>query len=73
MERAALALVDTNLPVTEISREMGYPDPYHVSRVFRRVMGQSPRLHRQTQRAGAPGAGGEGAGRLTARGDAPRP
>jgi AraC-like DNA-binding protein len=50
VERAARALVETDRTVTEIARSAGYDDPYHFSRVFRRVKGTSPRAYRRTAR-----------------------
>ncbi|MBS1676471.1 MAG: helix-turn-helix transcriptional regulator [Actinobacteria bacterium] len=47
MEQAARALVETDRTVTEIARAVGYEDPYHFSRVFRRVNGVSPRGYRR--------------------------
>lgn len=46
MEQAARALVETDRTVTEIAHAVGYDDPYHFSRVFRRVNGVSPRGYR---------------------------
>jgi AraC-like DNA-binding protein len=48
--QAARALLETDRTVGEIAREVGYPDPYHFSRVFRRVTGSSPRRYRQSAR-----------------------
>jgi AraC-like DNA-binding protein len=47
IEHAARALLDTNRAIADISRQVGYPDPYHFSRVFRRVTGLSPRQYRR--------------------------
>lgn len=46
MTQAALALVESDRTVAEIARAVGYDDPYHFSRVFRRVHGLSPRAYR---------------------------
>lgn len=51
MEQAARALVETDRTVTEISHAVGYDDPYHFSRVFRRVNGVSPRGYRRRAQA----------------------
>lgn len=50
VEHAARALVETDRTVIEISRAVGYTDPYHFSRVFRRVKGLSPRQYRARMR-----------------------
>jgi AraC-like DNA-binding protein len=47
MDQAARALVETDRTVTEIAHAVGYDDPYHFSRVFRRVNGVSPRGYRR--------------------------
>jgi AraC-like DNA-binding protein len=46
VEHAARALVESERPVAEIARDVGYEDAYHFSRVFRRVTGVSPRAYR---------------------------
>jgi AraC-like DNA-binding protein len=51
VEHAARALAETDRPVAEISRAVGYDDPYHFSRVFRRVKGLSPRQYRRQARS----------------------
>ncbi len=47
MAQAARALVETDRTVAEISQAVGYDDPYHFSRVFRRIHGVSPRGYRR--------------------------
>jgi AraC-like DNA-binding protein len=47
VDNAARALLETDRSVTEIARAAGYDDPYHFSRVFRRVRGVSPRAYRR--------------------------
>ncbi|WP_395243962.1 helix-turn-helix domain-containing protein [Agromyces sp. MMS24-K17] len=46
MARARGLLDTTALPVTEVAREVGYPDPLYFSRQFRRVHGLSPTAYR---------------------------
>ena len=53
IEQAALALLETDRRVWEIARAAGYDDPYHFSRVFKRVVGFSPRAYRQRARSGS--------------------
>jgi len=50
VEHAARALLETDRPIAEIARAVGYGDPYHFSRVFRRVTGVSPRRYRMQAR-----------------------
>jgi AraC-like DNA-binding protein len=42
MDRAAELLLHSNLMVKEIATAVGFDDPYHFSRVFKRVRGLSP-------------------------------
>jgi AraC-like DNA-binding protein len=49
IERAARAIVETNRKLYEIAHSEGYDDPYHFSRIFKRVMGVSPRVYRQSR------------------------
>ncbi len=39
-------LLTTNLPISEIGRRCGIPDPYHFSKMFRRNAGLSPKQFR---------------------------
>jgi len=43
MAEARSLLTDTQLPVAEIARRVGMPDPGYFSRLFRRTNGASPR------------------------------
>lgn len=47
MEAAAMLLRTTMKPVHEVAEEVGYDDPFHFSRVFRRHAGVSPRQYRE--------------------------
>ena len=50
IEHATRALIETDQTVAQIAEAAGYSDPYHFSRVFRRVTGVSPRRYRQNAR-----------------------
>lgn len=50
MDLAAHRLLHTNMAVAVIAGEVGYDDSFHFSRVFKRVMGLSPRAYRTKQR-----------------------
>ena len=47
MRVAGNLLFSSGLPVSEIARSLGFQDEYYFSRLFRRIMGQSPRLFRE--------------------------
>jgi len=51
MHRAAQLLDTTDLPVKRIAHEVGFPDPFHFSRVFRRINEQSPAAYRRRTRS----------------------
>lgn len=44
--RACHYLDATDAPISQIAELVGYPDPLHFSRVFRQVLGRSPRQYR---------------------------
>lgn len=46
MQQARRLLTDTGLSVQEIAQRVGYPDPLHFSRAFRRTAGVSPTEYR---------------------------
>ena len=53
--RAAELLLDAHLKVREVSEELGFSDPFHFSRAFKRLYGASPEhFVRRLQRTGAP-------------------
>lgn len=47
IRRAQELLRHGTLPLVRIAGAVGYPDPYHFSRVFRRVTGSSPSRYRE--------------------------
>lgn len=49
-ERASMLLRDTNAKIIEISHELGYDDPAHFCRAFRRMAGLSPKGYRRQYR-----------------------
>ena len=58
LARAKELLVSTNWPVTQVSREVGYPDANYFARVFRKATGMTPlafaRRHSATRQAAVP-------------------
>ncbi|MCF6357377.1 MAG: helix-turn-helix transcriptional regulator [Draconibacterium sp.] len=50
MERACRLLTRTSLKVKEISRKLGYDDPYYFSRIFSKQIGLSPAHFRREER-----------------------
>ncbi len=51
MARAAELLLNRRLLVREVGRRVGYEDPYHFSKAFKRVYGLSPEAFRSHRRA----------------------
>lgn len=47
MTEACRLLMDTDRPIAEIARAVGYEDPFHFSRTFHRIVGVSPSEHRR--------------------------
>lgn len=47
IQHACQLLDFTNLRVFEVSKEIGYDDPYYFSRIFKKVMGMSPAKYRK--------------------------
>jgi AraC-like DNA-binding protein len=47
VERSRQLLDNTNLSVQEIAAQVGYPDPYHFSRVFKQKTGLAPQMYRK--------------------------
>jgi AraC family transcriptional regulator len=50
VERARELLEGTNLPVEEIAAQVGYAEPSHLARMFRRAHGMSPTQYRRERR-----------------------
>ena len=50
MGRAADLLVNGELLIKQVGEDVGYPDPYHFSRVFKRVYGIPPETFSKTAR-----------------------
>ncbi len=49
MHRACKLLRNSDLPVKEIALSLGFNNPYHFSKIFKKKIGQAPRHYRQTQ------------------------
>jgi AraC-like DNA-binding protein len=48
MNKAAVALLETNRSIAEISKESGFPDPLYFSTRFKMIYGSSPRKFRKS-------------------------
>ena len=48
MQRACELLHSTNQTVEAIGRQVGYSDPFHFSRMFKKIIGNSPSEYRET-------------------------
>ncbi len=49
MQRACTMLSFSQKTIHEIAYEIGYGDPYYFSRIFKKIIGVSPRNYRETQ------------------------
>ena len=47
LEKAKQLLQTSHLHVSEIANASGFPDPFHISKVFRKRLGVSPRQYRE--------------------------
>lgn len=54
MAHARRLLTETDLPINEVARRVGLPDPGYFARVFRRTNGMTPRTWRQDTQAQPP-------------------
>jgi AraC-like DNA-binding protein len=52
IELARHLLVSSDLPVSEIGRQSGIPDPHYFNKQFRRITGQSPRAYSRGRKKG---------------------
>lgn len=48
LDKACQLLTHTNLPINEIAKSVGYPDPFAFSKIFKKVYGISPKKYRQS-------------------------
>ena len=52
MQRAAQRLVQSNMLIKQVAKEVGFDDPYHFSKVFKKVHGLAPDAFARTSRRG---------------------
>ena len=50
IDRAKILLAHPQSKVESVSHDVGFSDPYHFSRVFRRIVGVPPRVYAQSKR-----------------------
>jgi AraC-like DNA-binding protein len=50
MQRASQQLNFTDQSIKTIAMNMGFDDPYYFSRRFRKIMGASPKLYRESHK-----------------------
>jgi len=53
LKKAQALLIRSDQSISEIGREVGHPDPFHFSRVFRQKVGISPAKYRKQMRLGS--------------------
>ncbi len=46
LERARILVAQTDLTMAHISKHLGFENPYHFSKVYKRVHGVAPTQHR---------------------------
>jgi AraC-like DNA-binding protein len=46
IQRACELLNTTNMRISEVGEQVGFPDPYYFSRLFKKIMGVAPREYR---------------------------
>ena len=51
IQKACLDLDNGNLPIKNIAENVGYNDPYYFSRLFKKVVGMSPKQYRDSRHA----------------------
>lgn len=47
IHEAKRLLTDTNLPIKEVGERVGYPDQFHFSKTFRKLIGMNPTAYRK--------------------------
>jgi AraC-like DNA-binding protein len=57
MDRAATLLLESEMPVKEVSAMLGFSDPFHFSRSFKRLFGLAPAVFVEQGRLSGRGAG----------------
>lgn len=48
IERASQLLKNTNLKINQIALKLAFDDPYYFSRIFKKIVGMSPKSYRQS-------------------------
>ena len=48
MDTASFMLIDTNEPITEIAKAVGFSDSHNFSRTYKKLTGLSPSEYRNT-------------------------
>lgn len=51
IQKACVDLDNSNLPIKTIAENLGYSDPYYFSRLFKKVVGISPKQYRDSRHA----------------------
>jgi len=47
INEAKRLLLDTNLPIQKVGEKVGYPDQFHFSKTFRKIVGKNPKSYRE--------------------------
>lgn len=49
IQKACFQLDNSNVPIKNIAEELGYNDPYYFSRIFKKIIGISPKQYRDSR------------------------
>ena len=49
IQRACLQLDNSNETIKQIAENLGYGDPYYFSRLFKKMIGMSPKQYRDSR------------------------
>ena len=48
IERACQLLKSTNMKINQIALKLAFDDPYYFSRIFKKIVGVSPKAYRES-------------------------
>ena len=48
IDRACQLLLHTNMKINQVALKLGFDDPYYFSRIFKKIVGTSPKDYRHS-------------------------